>query len=293
MTMQYGAFDSQFLKRLERLSLNMEKLMASGSGGLRKSKAKGSSVEFSDYREYAYGDDLRRVDWNAYGRSGRLFVKLFMEEREAMVNIFLDCSRSMDFGEPKKSLAEVQLAGAIAFLALNNMDRLCINLIQHGSLRSSGIFGGRGQFEGCAAFLDNIEFKGMADMEKAIKQKKFGGRGLSLIISDFFTQDKPEDFLKYLLYHKQDIVLLHILSAEELNPKLQGQIRLKDSETDEMLDVDLTPSVMDNYERTLNSFISALKESSKKYGGAYVNISSADSLEKILFEDMIAAQIVK
>lgn len=291
--MGYGVLDSEFLKRLERLSLNMEKLVAAGSGGLRKSRARGSSVEFSDFREYAYGDDLRRVDWNAYGRFDRLFVKLFMEEREAMVNIFLDCSKSMDFGEPQKSVASIRLAAAIAFLALNNMDRLCINVLQDENLKSSNVLGGRGQFEGCAAFMKDIEFQGTTNMDKAIKIKKFGGRGLSLIISDFFTQGSLEDFLKYLVYHKQDIVLVHIMSPEELSPKLQGHIRLKDSETGEVADVDLTTSMLDKYDKILSNFTSGLKEITKKYGGAYVSISSGDSLEKILFEDMIGSQIVK
>ncbi|MGI5997094.1 MAG: DUF58 domain-containing protein [Lutispora sp.] len=286
-------FEPEFLKRLERLALNMEKLTAAGSGGLRKSRAKGNSVEFSDFREYAYGDDLRRVDWNAYGRFEKLYVKLFMEEREAMVNIFLDCSKSIDFGTPKKSVLGIQLAAAIGFLALNNMDRLCINLLKKDTMVSSNVLGGRGQFDICAAFLDNIQFEGTTNMDKAIKLKKFGGRGLSLVISDFFTQGPLEDFMKYLLYYRQDIVLLHVLSPDELNPQLQGQLRLKDSETGEMVDVDLTPSIYDKYQQTLNNFKSSLKEMAKKYGGAYVTISSNDSLEKILFEDMITTQIIK
>jgi uncharacterized protein (DUF58 family) len=288
-----GIFEPEFLKRLERLALNMEKLTAAGSGGLRKSRAKGNSVEFSDFREYAYGDDLRRVDWNAYGRFEKLYVKLFMEEREAMVNIFLDCSKSIDFGTPKKSVLGIQLAAAIGFLALNNMDRLCINLLKKDTMVSSNVLGGRGQFDICAAFLDNIQFEGTTNMDKAIKLKKFGGRGLSLVISDFFTQGPLEDFMKYLLYYRQDIVLLHVLSPDELNPQLQGQLRLKDSETGEMVDVDLTPSIYDKYQQTLNNFKSSLKEMAKKYGGAYVTISSNDSLEKILFEDMITTQIIK
>jgi len=288
-----GIFEPEFLKRLERLALNMEKLTAAGSGGLRKSRAKGNSVEFSDFREYAYGDDLRRVDWNAYGRFEKLYVKLFMEEREAMVNIFLDCSKSMDFGTPKKSVLGIQLAAAIGFLALSNMDRLCINLLKKDTMVSSNVLGGRGQFDICAAFLDNIQFEGTTNMDKAIKLKKFGGRGLSLVISDFFTQGPLEDFMKYLLYYRQDIVLLHVLSPDELNPQLQGQLRLKDSETGEMVDVDLTPSIYDKYQQTLNNFKSSLKEMAKKYGGAYVTISSNDSLEKILFEDMITTQIIK
>jgi len=286
-------FEPEFLKRLERLALNMEKLTAAGSGGLRKSRAKGNSVEFSDFREYAYGDDLRRVDWNAYGRFEKLYVKLFMEEREAMVNIFLDCSKSIDFGTPKKSVLGIQLAAAIGFLALNNMDRLCINLLKKDTMVSSNVLGGRGQFDICAAFLHNIQFEGTTNMDKAIKLKKFGGRGLSLVISDFFTQGPLEDFMKYLLYYRQDIVLLHVLSPDELNPQLQGQLRLKDSETGEMVDVDLTPSIYDKYQQTLNNFKSSLKEMAKKYGGAYVTISSNDSLEKILFEDMITTQIIK
>lgn len=291
--MGYGIFEPEFLKRLERLSLNMEKLMAEGSGGLRKSRAKGNSVEFSDFREYSFGDDLRKVDWNAYGRFEKLFVKLFMEEREAMVNIFLDCSKSMDFGTPKKSVMGIQLAAAIAFLALNNMDRLCVNQLKNDTMTNSGVLGGKGQFEKCAAFLDNIIFEGTTEMDKAIKMKKFIGRGLSLIISDFFISGSLEDLMKYLKFYKQDIVLLHILSPQELNPELQGQVRLKDSETGEMLDVDLTPSVYDKYRQTLNNFKSSLKETAKKYGGTYVAISSGDSLEKVLFEDMITTQIIK
>lgn len=288
-----GIFEPEFLKRLERLSLNMEKLIAAGSGGLRKSRAKGSSVEFSDFREYSYGDDLRRVDWNAYGRFEKLYVKLFMEEREAMVNIFLDCSKSMDFGTPKKSIMGIQIAAAIGFLALNNMDRLCINLLKDDTMVSSNVLGGRGQFDICAGFLDNIQFEGTTNMDKAIKLKRLGGRGLSLIISDFFTQGSIEDLMKYLMFYKQDIVLLHILSPQELNPELQGQVRLKDSETGEMVDVDLTSSIYDKYKQTLNNFKFSLKEMTKKYGGAYVTVSSNDSLEKILFEDMITTQIIK
>ena len=209
------------------------------------------------------------------------------------MNIFLDCSKSIDFGTPKKSVLGIQLAAAIGFLALNNMDRLCINLLKKDTMVSSNVLGGRGQFDICAAFLHNIQFEGTTNMDKAIKLKKFGGRGLSLVISDFFTQGPLEDFMKYLLYYRQDIVLLHVLSPDELNPQLQGQLRLKDSETGEMVDVDLTPSIYDKYQQTLNNFKSSLKEMAKKYGGAYVTISSNDSLEKILFEDMITTQIIK
>ncbi|MDP4178692.1 MAG: DUF58 domain-containing protein, partial [Bacillota bacterium] len=101
--MEEKIFDTEFLKKLDSIALNANITMSEGSSGSRKSKSKGSSVEFSDYREYTAGDDFRRVDWNAYGRFDRLFVKLFMEEREALINIFIDSSKSMNYGNPKKS----------------------------------------------------------------------------------------------------------------------------------------------------------------------------------------------
>lgn len=127
-------FDSVFFEKMGQLAIAMNTRMTHGIGGGRKSNAKGSSVEFSDYREYIPGDDIRRIDWGAYGRLDKLYIKRFMEEKEGIFQIFVDTSASMDFGEPKKSRIALQLAGALAYLVLSNLDRVYVSEMQDDHL---------------------------------------------------------------------------------------------------------------------------------------------------------------
>lgn len=285
-------FDADFLKKLDTIVLNVRMHMNTGSGGNRKSRGKGSSVEFSDFREYSTGDDFRRIDWNAYGRFDRLFVKLFMEEREAMVNIFVDASRSMHFGEPKKSLAAQKLSGVLAYLALNNLDRVCLNSLSGLCIRQSNGLNGRSMFQHCADFLESINFEGSTDLNACIRKKEFKGSGVSIILSDLFTPGGIEAAVKYLLYKKQEVVLVHVLSPEELQPELTGQIRLVDSETGEARDISVTPSLLLQYDKELNGFINGIREFCSRLGASYIQVSSAEPVEKVVFEEFTKAGIV-
>ncbi len=285
-------FDSDFLKKLDTMVINVKMIMNTGSGGNRKSRSKGSSVEFSDFREYSLGDDFRRIDWNAYGRFDKLFVKLFMEEREAMVNIFIDSSRSMYFGEPKKSLAAIKLSGALAYLALNNLDRVCINSLSQTLFKQSPALNGRGMFQRCADFLENIQFGGITDLNSGIKKKDFKGSGISIVFSDFFTSGGLEEAVKYLLYKKQEVILVHILSPEELDPEMEGQIRLIDSETGEARDISVTPVLLKRYDEELKAFVNSIREFCSKMGVVYIQVSSAELMEKVVFEEFTRAGII-
>ena len=285
-------FDAEFLKKLDTIVINVRMMMNTGSGGNRKSRSKGSSVEFSDFREYSMGDDFRRIDWNAYGRFDKLFVKLFMEEREALVNIFIDVSRSMYFGESKKSLAAIKLSGILAYLALNNMDRVCLNSLSGTLVKQSAALNGRGMFQRCADFLENIQFDGVTDLNSCIKKKEFKGSGVSIVFSDFFTPGGIEDAVKYLLYKKQDVILVHLLAPEEMNPAMEGQIRLLDSETGETRDISVTPALLKQYDKELNAFINNIREFCSKMGATYIQVSSAEPIEKIVFEEFTRAGIV-
>lgn len=285
-------FDAEFLKKLDTIVINVRMMMNTGSGGNRKSRSKGSSVEFSDFREYSLGDDFRRIDWNAYGRFDRLFVKLFMEEREALINIFVDGSRSMYFGEPKKSLTAIKLSGILAYLALNNLDRVCLNTFSGALLKQSPALNGRGMFQRCADFLENVQFEGTTDLGSAIRKKDFKGSGVSIIFSDFFTPGGIEAAVKYLLYKKQDVILVHVLAPEELDPVMEGQIRLLDSETGEARDISVTPALLKQYDKELNAFINGIKEYCSRMGATYIQISTAEPVEKIVFEEFTRAGIV-
>ena len=285
-------FDSEFLKKLDTIVINVRIMMNTGSGGNRKSRSKGSSVEFSDFREYSLGDDFRRIDWNAYGRFDRLFVKLFMEEREAMVNIFIDSSRSMYFGEPKKSLSALKLSGTLAYLALNNLDRVCLNSLAGTLVRQSSVLSGRGMFRHCVDFLEDMQFGGITDLNSCIKKKEFKGSGVSIVFSDFFTPGGIEDAVKYLLYKKQDVILIHVLSPEELNPEIEGQIRLLDSETGEARDISVTPAMLLQYDKELNLFMNKIREFCSRMGAAYIQVSSEEPIEKIVLEEFTKAGII-
>jgi uncharacterized protein (DUF58 family) len=290
--MEKKVFDSEFLKKLDNIALSARITMNSGASGGRKSKAKGSSVEFSDYREYSAGDDFRRIDWNAYGRFDKLFVKLFMEEREALVNIFIDSSKSMDFGNPKKSMTALKLSGVFAFLALNNLDKVCINGIKETSINQSVPITGKNMFHRCLSFLDNIEFSGETNINACIKKKNLQTRGISIIISDFFSSGGVEEAIKYLSYKNQQVVLIHVLSPEELNPEVYGQVRLVDSESREGRNMTITPTMLKYYEKKLGSFISNIKDFSSKMGAAYIQVSSEEQIEKIVFEYLTRAGVI-
>jgi uncharacterized protein (DUF58 family) len=290
--MEGRIFDADFLKKLESIAINARMAMSEGGAGSRKSRAKGSSVEFSDFREYTPGDDFRRIDWNAYGRFDRLFVKLFMEEREAVVNIFIDGSKSMDFGEPKKSILSLKIAGVLSFLALNNLDRICINSMSGKALSCSSIITGRSMFDKCISFLENMDFAGSTNINECIKRKEFKGRGISVIISDYFTQGGIEDALKYLLYKKQETILIHTLSRDEASPELEGQIRVVDSETGDIRDVSITPFFLKQYDKYFNRFVSGIKEYCNRVGASYVRVLSEEPIEKIVMEDMAGVGII-
>ena len=290
--MKEKIFDAEFFKKLENISIKATMSMTEGTAGGRKSKVKGSSVEFSDFREYSPGDDFRRIDWNAYGRFDKLFIKLFMEEREALINIFVDCSRSMDFGEKNKGAMALRISGILTYFALNNLDRVCINKVQGNSLQEAHSYMGKSTFKSALAFMERTEFEGSTNLSEAIKKKDLKNRGISIVISDFFTTGSIEEMIKYLAYKKQQIIFIQVLCTEELSPGFGGEVRLIDSETGEEVNISITPKLLKAYNTKLSDMSVVIKEGVKKYGGTFMQVSSSNSLEKIIFEQFAREGII-
>ncbi len=282
-------FTTDFLNKLERLSVHVTTLMSHGGAGNRKSNAKGMSVEFSDYREYVPSDDFRRIDWNAYGRFKKLYVKLFMEEKEAVIRLFIDDSRSMSYGG--KDIMALRLAGAFSYLALNNLDKVLLNPMHSGE---HNIFFGQGKnaFGHYMSFLQNMTFEADNTKLDRIKRMDYHGSGLSIIISDFFMEDQIEETVKYLAYNRQQVLLLHILSEEELDPQIDGRLKLTDSETGEEKNLVMTPQLLRKYHGTLEKFQRNLKDISFKYGAHYVSVNAADSIEKVILEELLGTFVM-
>ena len=278
-------FNEDFFKKLNKINMHINFKLSSGTQGGRKSKAKGVSVEFSDYREYAPGDDFRRIDWNAYGRFDKFFVKVFMEEREGIFNFFIDKSKSMDYGAVNKKDTALKVIAALSYIALNNLDRVNIATMDNGNVESIKSAAGNKAFQRILRELENLEFKGSTDLAKSIKKRPLSPRGVSVIVSDFFNNQglkDLEDALKYLAFKKQDIILVQILSEEELNPEFNNEITFIDSETNENVKMSLTPNIIKEYKSTLKVYKKSIEDLAKKYGGKFISVSSSMEIEEII-----------
>lgn len=283
--------DSKVYDSLRRLSLAMAHKSSLNMAGNRKSVQKGISVEFSDFREYMPGDDLRRLDWNVYARLDKMYIREYMEEKEAVVSVLLDTSASMDYGQQKKSGLALELASVISFLSLNNMDRLVIYDMKE---MNRGLMPGSGKnaFPKVLEWLESRTFDGEVDMLKAAKQMPGRGPGITVIISDFFhpalfENENPqyEKLIQYLAYRKQRPVILQTLAEEELHISMNGTYNLIDMETNHKIRITLDAASVKKYEKELNRLLSRIKKGCTPFG-TYVLCDTAKDRNKLIFEDL-------
>lgn len=262
--------DNEVLKKIQSLSLQVNIPVSGQAAGNRKSRNKGSSVEFSDFREYVPGDDFRRVDWNAYGRFDKLYVKLFMEEREAPVQIFLDISKSMAFGEPDKNVAARRLAAALSYLSLTSYDRVTIVPWNNKVQNTFGPYRTQAAFMQVVNLLEELPDYGESNFYEALRQMEWKtGRGISIIITDGLIDGGIEEGLKYLKYRRQEIYFCHVLSNQELSPQIGGALELVDCETGKIIEVTVSGALLEAYEKSIKQFLSGIKEQCKKWGVHY------------------------
>lgn len=267
--------DNDDLRKIHALSLQFRMPVSGQASGNRKSKSKGSSVEFSDFREYAPGDDFRRIDWNAYGRFNKLFVKLYMEEREAPVQVFPDMSMSMDYGSPNKFAAALRLAAAISYVSLLSYDSVYINPWNEKVQGIYGPFRTQSSYMKVDNLLSGLMASGKSNFSDALRSMEWkAGRGISVVITDGLLRDGLEEGLKYLKYKNQDVFLCMLLSPEELSPPLNGAIELVDSETGETVEVTVSNALLKKYEESLKQHMAKLQEQCRKWGIHFAMLSS-------------------
>lgn len=279
-------FDAGFFSKLNHLKLAMHIRLDKGLSGGRKSSAKGSSVEFSDFREYLPGDDIRRIDWNVYGRLDKLYVKQFMEEKEAFYHIFLDTSASMDFGEQKKSVMALRLAAVFAWLVLKQLDRVEILTLRDGRLGKTSPVTGRGSFQKLLNELEQVNFEGKTQINEAVRRSSFHGRGICILISDFLDPEGIDEAIRYLTFKKQEVLLIQVLAREEVNFEGEGTLALEDMETGEQVRITMTRQTLKVYEEALETHNQALQKLAKRYGCAWQQVVADEDLEKVIFHTL-------
>ncbi len=266
-----------FLNRLDTLSLAMRGRAQGGAGGSRRSRQTGSSAEFSDYREYIPGDDIRRLDWNAYARFDRLFLKLFMEEQESLVTVLLDASASMG----AKWASARSAAEAVGYLALTGGDRLCVHVLKNGRALRSPQLSGRAAFPRLTGFLDGCAPDGTEDsLTAAVKHTEGLKKGLCFLITDGYAEDALKEALDYLRYLKQETAVIHVLSGEELRPGYEGAVRLTDSESGEKLDLLADRSALDAYHDALEDFLKQIRGNCATREAPYMLLDGDEAFEE-------------
>src|SRR5881275_588703 len=186
-TQALSLLDPKFLARLEQLELVSRKIFLGRMKGERRSKKKGQSVEFADYRNYVIGDDLRFLDWNLYARLDRLFLRLFMEEEDLHFYVLIDNSLSMDFGSPTKLHYAKQIAAALGFIGLVNLDRVVVEAFNERLTQTMPPLRGRRSLWRLMDFLQKVEPAGPSDLKRALRSfsLKCSGKGIVVLLSDF------------------------------------------------------------------------------------------------------------
>ncbi len=280
-------FEPAFVRALEAMALAGRRLPSGRAAGQWRSRTSGSSVEFSDYRTYTPGDEFRRIDWNAYARLERLFVRLYRAEEDLSLSLLLDTSASMAWGRPSKARLAAQLAGALSFVALQSGDRVDVATLRANTLHAR-LNGLRGQGAAWTAWrlLERLECDGATDLNAALtafaRQKT--GSGMAVIISDLFSPDGYQQGIDALLGRRQDVLLLHVLAPDELQPSgdMVGEWRLVDTEPAAQLEATITPGVLRAYRRLLQAFTTEAHDFCRRRGVTYVQVSSDTRIEDLV-----------
>lgn len=292
--------DDKFFARLETLSLNLKTNLSGYFGGKHLVNTYGQTVEFADYREYQLGDDIRRIDWNLYSRFEKYFLKLFTDERQMHIQVFLDCSASMGKGNRGKGSYAVAAAAALGFLAVQNMDRLSFYLMKGDeSVNPYGTIVGKNSFFRAMSDFQQVKFEGDTNIENCVKScQNTGNRnGLTVIISDFFTDSDWKKAVDYLMYKKRQVLLVQILSPEEVDPSYDGRVNLIDSEADDIADfrnmkLKITRGMRKAYDDALNDFREDIKNFCLKRNVGFISVRTDLPIEKVLFGELLQSGIM-
>lgn len=278
------AFDETFLKRLDALSIVSRRVVAGRAKGERRSFRKGAGVEFQDYRPYVMGDDLRYVDWNIYSRLDRLLLKLYVEEEDLCVHLLVDGSASMGFGQPPKLDYALQVAVALGYIGLANLERVALGYFSGELTHMLRPRRGRGQIFPLLEFLSNVEAKGPTDLNGCLANYALRSRapGVAVVLTDLLDPGGYADGLKALLRRRFEVFLLHVVSEDELQPLLRGDLTLLDAEGGTSREVSLDRATLERYQERLQGHFAEVERFCASHRIDYLRTSTT-----VPFQDLI------
>jgi len=299
-------FDESTLRKLEQLTLIAHKVRAGVMKGERRSIKRGTSIEFADYRDYTRGDDLRQLDWNVYARLEKPFIKLLEEEEDLTVHVLIDASDSMDWPEDgalfgpttntHKFRYAQRLGAAVAHIGLSTGDRVTVGLLAGDRLAGRwGPSRSRGQTLRLLSWVETLEAGGTTNLNSALSDYGMrGGRpGLALLISDMLSPAGYADGLNALQGRGYEVAILHVLTPDEMEPPLAGDVRLIDSETGTGQDVTIDGAMRDLYARRVREWRDEIASLCLKRDVHYVPIDTSTPWESVILFALRRAGVVK
>lgn len=287
--------NDEFFSILETQALQLKSDLTGYFGGKHQTDSYGQTVEFADYREYMLGDDIRRIDWNLYSRFEKYFIKLFSDERQMQIDIYLDCSASMGRTIPQKGQYVTALAAGLGYLAVHNMDKLSFKLIKKNRVDDSGgLIVGKNAFFRSLQRLDGLEFSGDSFISEAILHSESCGKGsgLSVLISDFLTENDWRKAIDLFCFNGQQVLAVQVLAQEEISPSYTGRMHLIDSETEDLFDgknmrMRVTGAMQKAYDMAYRAIVEDIREFCASRGVGFVSLNTQMPVQKAIFQELM------
>ncbi|MEM6688853.1 MAG: DUF58 domain-containing protein [Planctomycetota bacterium] len=285
------------LARLERLELVSRKVFRGRMKGERRSRRKGQSVEFADFRNYVAGDDLRLIDWNLYARLDQLFLKMFLEEEDLHFFALIDASDSMRFGTPTKLHVAKQIAAALGYVGMCRADRVQVTVLGPDGARAPTLRG-KSSLHRLLGYLDTVggpvsDVRSENDLgstaahnislEEGVKEFSLrnSGTGVAVLISDMMDKQGYESALRLLIGRRMDVYVIHVLTPEEIDPPLRGDYRLIDAEDNDQAEITINPAVLQRYKQTLTHFTESLKQFCNQRSIGYIPVRTDTPIDQV------------
>lgn len=291
-----GLLDPSFIKRLEALRVRARHAFPGVTRGERRSTRKGASVEFSDFRKYEHGDDFRHVDWNIYARLERLMLRQFVEEQDVRIDVLVDASRSMTFGEPFTKLEHARRTAAIiAFVATGSHDRLSVSSFDSAIVSRLKPLRGRSQLFSALSYLESLSSHDQeTDLSSVLREyRHISARpGICFIISDFMDASDFRRRMTMLAHAGFDLNLIQVMAPEEMDPQLAGDLRLVDSESGAECEVTVDPRTTAAYRRALTRLTTDLEGFCRGNGFGYVMVTTDKPFEDLLVKNLIECGMI-
>jgi len=283
-----GLVSEDLLRRIERLSLRIRRPLPGGPAGEHLGRGSSASIEFSDHRAYAPGDDFRRIDWNALARLDELTIRVTEAREDVGLYLVLDCSNSMVAGDGAKATLARQLAAGLGYLALNQLDVVRIYGLGDGMVSRSPRYSGRKQGADVFRLLRALPVQPVTNLTSAFATflADRPAQGMLLVLSDLLTSTDYRAGLRRVVQAGFEVGMVHILSEAELNPRMAGDVELIDSETGETIKISLTLDTLSNYKRDVEHWRQDIADDCRSIGVRYIPVQAERSLDAILLGDL-------